>query len=375
MKISSFEVEQKASSVYTKVERSEVNIQTFNTQVQQMPQTIPQNNFVVLSLSNQPLSLDETKTEDLFHLSDADKAKIKLLEDFISSITGKKFRFQQVVKTEDSGDGVDISQKSKDIVKLDPKWWQNRRHGKNQTGIREGKELNPQQSNGQVQIADSGFGARITTLHTVSESEQMRFSSQGTVKTSDGKEISFNFNLEMSRSYTESTSTLLEIGAKMQDPLVINLDGKGVAFGEDSIQLDITLDGTAEKFKNLASGSGFLAIDKNNNGKIDDGTELFGPQTGSGFGELSSYDTDGNGWIDEGDNLFSSLKIWTVSPSGEQTLIGLKEADVGAIYLGKVSSEYQMKNGSDLLAKIRESSVYLKENGGAGTIHEIDLKI
>ncbi|GAB6107334.1 hypothetical protein [Fusibacter bizertensis] len=384
MKISSYEVEQKAASVFTRVEHSEINVQTFNVGPQQISsqgvQISTQNNFLLLSLSDQELSLDETKTEDLFHLSDTDKAKIQLLESFIAAITGKKFKFQQVVKTDPVEQKPSNFQK---VIKLDPKWWERYKQGKNI-----GKGQNPETvpNNGfsfnatplgvvPSQPNESGFGARITTLHNVSESEQMRFNSQGIVKTSDGKEIAFNLNLEMSRSYTESTSTLIEIGAKMQDPLVINFDGKGVAFGEDSLQLDITLDGTAEKFRNLAAGSGFLALDKNNNGKIDDGTELFGPQTGSGFGELSKYDSDGNGWIDEGDEIFSSLKIWTVSPSGVQTLIGLKQADVGAIYLGKVTSEYQMKNGSDLLAKIRESSVYLKENGGAGTIHEIDLKI
>ncbi|MDH8678176.1 hypothetical protein QE109_08455 [Fusibacter bizertensis] len=382
MKISSYDVQQKATSAFSRVERSEVSVQTFNVGTQQGSeqglQTGNQNSFLLLSLSDQQLSLNETRTEDLFHLSDADKAKIQLLETFISAITGQKFKFQQVVKSDDKAkDNSDF----KNPIKLDPKWWQRYKNGKvhgsgqraNQPHVDHAPlDVVPSQSSGQ---GEGGFGARITTLHTVSESEQMRFSSQGVVKTSDGKEIAFNLNLEMSRSYTESTSTLLEIGAKMQDPLVINFDGKGIAFGEDSLKLDITMDGTPDQFKNLASGSGFLALDKNGNGTIDDGSELFGPQTGSGFGELSNYDTDGNGWIDEGDEMFSSLKIWTVSPAGEQTLIGLKEADVGAIYLGKVASKYQMKNGSDLLASIRESSVYLKENGGAGSIHEIDLKI
>jgi hypothetical protein len=125
----------------------------------------------------------------------------------------------------------------------------------------------------------------------------------------------------------------------------------------------------------LNSGSGFLTLDKNGNGKVDDGSELFGPKTGSGFAELAAYDSDGNGWIDESDAIFESLKIWTVSPTGDQTLIGLKEAGVGAIYLTSVASPYQIKSGGALQGMIQSTGTYLRENGLAGAIHEIDIKI
>jgi len=356
MKISSFEVEQKAFSTYSKIERSTSSIQTFRVPPQE--QVVPQleaqpYNFIELSLSDEGMSLQEAKTEDLFHLSDEDKAKIQLIEDFVSTILGKKFKFKQVVKLDEdsrmktgksAGGGEKLGQSSKAI----------RNNGDSNEGA---------------------LGIRITQSYEIQESEKMSFSSKGVVKTADGQTIAFKVNLDMQRSYSEKSELLIEIGAKMQDPLVVNFDGKGIAFGEDTLELDITMDGTAEQFRNLAQGSGFLALDKNQNGLIDDGSELFGPETGSGFGELSVYDGDQNGWIDESDDIFADLKIWTVNPSGEKSLIGLKEADIGAIYLGQVSSEYQMKSGSELLAKIRESSVYLKETGGAGTIHEIDLKI
>jgi hypothetical protein len=43
-------------------------------------------------------------------------------------------------------------------------------------------------------------------------------------------------------------------------------------------------------------------------GRIDSGSELFGPATGSGFGELAALDGDGNGWIDENDDAFARLR-------------------------------------------------------------------
>lgn len=341
MKITSFEVEQKAFSSYSKIEKSESSIHVFKVNPEEQQ-------AVALSLTNPDISTEEASIDKLFHLSEEDMAKIRLLEKLLSALTGKKFKFQQVVK-------LDEESKPKAT-------------GVNRPAVNPGLGSN---------VGRAGnIGIRITSKHELSESEQMSFSSRGVVNTADGRTIDFKVNLNMARSYYESSEVLIEIGAKMQDPLVINFDGRGIAFGEDMIELDINLDGTIDQFKNLASGSGFLALDKNGNGVIDDGTELFGPETGRGFEELSEYDTDKNGWIDESDAIFESLSIWTVSPSGEKTLIGLKEADVGAIYLGNVASQFHVKQGAETVARIRESSVYLKESSGAaGVIHEIDLKI
>ena len=59
----------------------------------------------------------------------------------------------------------------------------------------------------------------------------------------------------------------------------------------------------------LGSGSGFLALDKNGNGKIDDGSELFGTKSGDGFADLAEYDSDGNGWIDEKGRVYVLYEV------------------------------------------------------------------
>jgi hypothetical protein len=60
--------------------------------------------------------------------------------------------------------------------------------------------------------------------------------------------------------------------------------------------------------------SGLLVIDKNLDGKVNDGSELFGPSTGDGFEKLARYDEDRNGWIDEGAqhaSLLDTLRVLT----------------------------------------------------------------
>ncbi len=57
-------------------------------------------------------------------------------------------------------------------------------------------------------------------------------------------------------------------------------------------EFDLDFDGDPEQISYVGSGSGFLALDLNDNNQIDAGNELFGPETGHGFSELAQYDVD-----------------------------------------------------------------------------------
>ena len=119
-----------------------------------------------------------------------------------------------------------------------------------------------------------------------------------------------------------------------------------------------------------------MALDKNNNGTIDDGSELFGPSTNDGFSELRTYDADGNGWIDENDTVFDQLSIWERNPDGTSKLMGLGEVGIGAIYLKDVTTLFDLSDDQlELQGKMKTSSIFLKEDGRAGSVHEIDLVV
>ncbi|MDI6714408.1 MAG: hypothetical protein QMD43_05210 [Thermodesulfovibrio sp.] len=120
----------------------------------------------------------------------------------------------------------------------------------------------------------------------------------------------------------------------------------------------------------------FLVYDRNNDGIINDGKELFGPTTGNGFAELSSYDDDGNGWIDESDSVFSKLKIWTKNEEDRDILFSLKDKKIGAVYLNSINSIFHIKNmNNEEIAKIRKMSVFLYEDGNTGTAIHVGLKV
>lgn len=104
-------------------------------------------------------------------------------------------------------------------------------------------------------------------------------------------------------------------------PLVIALDGS-YRFGDldDGVTFDIDGDGVMDRVAWPSGGSNvaFLGLDRNGNGVLDDGSELFGDHTlrtdGSmamnGFDALASLDSNLDGIIDASDPVWSRLLLW-----------------------------------------------------------------
>lgn len=223
-------------------------------------------------------------------------------------------------------------------------------------------------------------GANVRTFtysnqYYYEETETTTFSTQGTVKCADGREINFNLNLNMSRSFKEYYEENYEmIEVSMCDPLVINLNGNIADLSDQTFFFDIDADGEKDKISRLAEGSGYLALDKNGDGTINDGRELFGTTSGNGFADLAGYDEDGNGFIDEGDEIFYKLKIWTMDENGKEKLVPLAAAGVGAIGLQNVSTDFALTNeANERKGMIRKTGFFLYENGTAGSIQHVDV--
>ena len=189
---------------------------------------------------------------------------------------------------------------------------------------------------------------QITASQYHAESEQTAFSTQGKVITADGREITFGLDISMSRSFEEYYETThTEEVLQMMDPLVINLDTNIAGLSDQKFEFDIDCDGIKDTISMLEKGSGYLALDKNNDGSINDGSELFGTSSGDGFKDLAIYDEDGNGWIDENDEIFDKLLIWSKDADGNDELYTLKEAGVGAICLHKVATDFSLNSLKD----------------------------
>ncbi len=222
----------------------------------------------------------------------------------------------------------------------------------------------------------AGFGIEYELTSTRVEFEQTRFEASGVIRTQDGQEIRFDLAFAMERSYIESTSISFRAGdARLKDPLVLDFAGPAAKLQDIRFAFDLDGDGQLDQIPLLGGGRGFLAIDRNENGRIDDGRELFGPTTGNGFAELAALDADGNGWIDEADPAYAQLRLW--QPDGNGGVVQtLADAGVGALYLGNVATPFDLRNAAnETLGVMRASSIYLGQDGRVGTVSQIDLSV
>lgn len=206
------------------------------------------------------------------------------------------------------------------------------------------------------------------------EQEETTFSAEGKIICADGRELSLSMEIGMSRSFETAYTGTFEL-AQCVDPLIINLDCDIADIGDQKFYFDLDCDGEEDEISMPGAGSGFLALDRNGNGTLDDGSELFGTKSGNGFRDLARFDADGNGWIDEADEIFAQLRIVTFDEEGNQKLYSLKEKGLGALYLGSAPTEFSLNRLSDnkTNAYIRRTGLFLYENGQAGSLQQIDL--
>ncbi len=146
-----------------------------------------------------------------------------------------------------------------------------------------------------------------------------------------------------------------------RSPLAIDLDGDGVetVSVDNGVCFDHDGNGFAEKTGWIGKDDGILVRDLNNNGQIDDGSELFGDQTilsngekaANGFEALADLDSNHDGVFDGDDDAFGEIKVWQdlnqngVVDDGE--LKTLNEAGITSINLNYQNQTITDNNGNE----------------------------
>lgn len=230
------------------------------------------------------------------------------------------------------------------------------------------------QASTQPRLRPVGFKLDLQVTEKIEEYECSSFNSCGFIQTQEGDEINFSLSLTQERSYSSSReyqSTELVF----KDPLILNFEGEATELSDERYSFDLDADGQPEMISYLRGLSGMLALDKNDDSTINDGSELFGALTGDGFAELAAYDEDGNQFIDSGDSIFEDLKLWYKTPETE-SLISLADKGIGAIYLGSAISPFEIKGADNQTnGRVLSTGVYLTDSGSAGTVQQIDMAV
>jgi Ca2+-binding RTX toxin-like protein len=173
--------------------------------------------------------------------------------------------------------------------------------------------------------------------------------------------------------------------APRRDPLVFDLDGDGFdTLGQSAVTyFDHDGNGFAELSGWVGGDDGLLVMDRNGNGRIDSGRELFGDQTvlasgaiaTSGVQALAEWDSaalggNGDGRIDASDMVWSRLQMWRDLDSDGFTdageVVGLAQLGITGISLGFTDTGRSDGKGNQQA----RAGVFFRADGTQGAVGE-----
>lgn len=164
-------------------------------------------------------------------------------------------------------------------------------------------------------------------------------------------------------------------------PLILDLDGDGVetVHVSSGVNFDHDANGFAEQSGWAGRDDGLLVWDRNGNGEIDNGTELFGnnsvlpngQKAPNGFAALAGLDSNQDGHFSSADSLFSTIKVWRDSDgdghadSGE--LLSLASAGVQSIATSYTQGISVDANGNEH----RQLGTYTTTGGAQRSVSDV----
>ena len=190
---------------------------------------------------------------------------------------------------------------------------------------------------------------------------------------------SYQLNLKFKQTTSSEERigiSLEELGIKKVDPLVLDLDGSGVKLteaGKGAI-FDITADGKLDNTAWVKGNTALLTYDRNGNGVVDNGSELFGDQNGAahGFAELAKYDSNRDSVINILDPVFKALKLYRdLNGDGKMTrneFSTLNEMGIKELNLNFKRDNTDL-NGNSLIL----NGSFTREDGSKGQLADVLL--
>lgn len=185
----------------------------------------------------------------------------------------------------------------------------------------------------------------------------------GNASASAAVQIEFNF------SFSASVETSTQAVVQQSDPIILDLDNDGFELSsyQQGAKFDILGNGGVQNTAFVTGGDAFLAIDRNGNGSIDSGKELFGDQNGAvnGYEELRKLDQNRDGVINASDAAFDSLRLFRDNGNGKTEtgeLLTLREAGITEISLGYTNVD-ELTSGGNRMAQLAS---YRRADGSLG---------
>ena len=255
--------------------------------------------------------------------------------------------------------------------------------------LRKQKEEQENKNNSQTNESDDYLKKILDNLNKISVDEMIK--AQNEIKKQINKALNeippFLKNPSMWLNFATGnwTGLLREMFFHQIDPLALDLNGNGIetlaANGHDGALFDHERLGIRTATGWIHSNDGILVYDRNGDGKINDGGEIFGDNTllkngktaAHGFEAAADLDDNGDGKLDAADSAFGKLGVWRdlnhngISEEGE--IFALKDLRIKSLNLGYTQADKDLGNGNTLA----EVGSYTDEDGNEHIMGDLRL--
>jgi hypothetical protein len=164
-------------------------------------------------------------------------------------------------------------------------------------------------------------------------------------------------------------------GQQSVDPLVLDIQGNGIDLtgAANGAYWDLTGSGKPVQAATVRGDDGLLFIDKNRDGRLTNGKELFGDQTGyaDGYANLSAQDANRDGVIDKRDPVFTDLRVYR-DPKGDGNgeVFSLAQLGISSLDLNSRNVDTADANGNRAV----KVSSFQRADGSKGLLADIMLR-
>ncbi|WP_343570495.1 calcium-binding protein, partial [Acinetobacter sp.] len=169
------------------------------------------------------------------------------------------------------------------------------------------------------------------------------------------------------------------------DPLILDLNGNGIETNglEGGVKFELNTSGLQVKTGWVSSNDGLLVWDRNNDGHINDASELFGNHvlmndgsiSQNGFAALSDLDTNKDNSVSSDDEAFKNLRVWRdLNQDGisqENELFTLNDLDIKSLSLNYSDVNTNLENGNI----ISQTGTYEKNDGSSHIMGDVNFAI
>ena len=215
---------------------------------------------------------------------------------------------------------------------------------------------------------------RVTIQGVGGSGQGVRFTSLDISRTILPADVNLMFNVSAAdRDGDPTTTSTLNVFVDATAPVALDLDGDGVEFVSHAagVTFDYAGNGSAESTAWVSGDDGLLALDRNGDGVVNDGSEIVFARDGLTDlqGLAADYDSNHDGMLDASDADFAKFGVWQDANSNGVTDAGefrsLSDAGIVSINLISDGIAYSAANGS---VSVAGQSVYTKADGSTGIL-------